>query len=94
MKRLVVLIVLGSLLVIAAYFLRQDSAGSRQLDARQTAAGVGRQEELFRECVAARDREIHRKTFATIDNPDVQREILATEKERAVRECREKYPEP
>ncbi|MCI0517161.1 MAG: hypothetical protein L0Y45_04930 [Woeseiaceae bacterium] len=93
MKRLVVLIVLGSLLVIAAYFLQQDSPRPKQADTRQTGAGVDRQEELFRECVAARDHEIHRKTFATIDNPDVQREILATEKERAVRECREKYPD-
>ncbi|MEQ9561400.1 MAG: hypothetical protein RLN69_02685 [Woeseiaceae bacterium] len=49
------------------------------------------QQILYEECVAARDREIHEKTFATIDNPDVQREVLATQKEIAKRECREKH---
>jgi hypothetical protein len=48
------------------------------------------QQILYEECVAARDYEIHKKTFATIDNPDVQREVLATQKEIAKRECREK----
>jgi hypothetical protein len=49
------------------------------------------QQILYEECVAARDHEIHEKTFATIDNPDVQREVLATQKEIAKRECREKH---
>jgi hypothetical protein len=50
------------------------------------------QEILFEGCVASRDLEIHHKTFATIDNPDVQREVLAAQKEIAVRECRKKFP--
>lgn len=51
------------------------------------------QESLFKNCVDEKDRLIHAETFGTIDNPDVQREILVTEKERAARECREIYPE-
>jgi hypothetical protein len=50
------------------------------------------QEKLFSDCVAARDRQIHQEVFATVDNPDVQRELLATQKERAVKECRQQYP--
>jgi hypothetical protein len=49
---------------------------------------------LFEECVATKDRRIHKEVFATVDNPDVQRELLATRKERAIRECREHYPAP
>lgn len=51
------------------------------------------QERRFRDCVEARDREIHERTFGAIDNPDVQREVLITEKERAIAACRESYPE-
>jgi len=51
------------------------------------------QESLFDDCVDERDRLIHAETFGAIDNPDVQREILVTEKERASRECREVFPE-
>ncbi len=51
------------------------------------------QETRFQSCVDERDRFIHAETFGTIDNPDVQREILATEKDKAVRECRGFYPE-
>ena len=52
------------------------------------------QQVLYEECVARRDHEIHEKTFATIDNPDVQREVLATQKEIAKRECRQLHPGP
>lgn len=51
------------------------------------------QESLFGGCVDERDRLIHAETFGAIDNPDVQREILVTEKERASRKCREIFPE-
>ena len=50
------------------------------------------QEDRYRSCVAERDAVIHEETFATIDNPDVQREVLATRKERAARDCREAFP--
>lgn len=51
------------------------------------------QETLFDNCVSERDRRIHADTFKKIDNPDVQREILLTGKERAVRQCRIRHPE-
>lgn len=93
MKRVVPLFLIALLVIIAVYLLRQNSAGPGDSHTQPIEATDSRQEALFRECVAERDREIHSKTFTTIDNPDVQREILATEKERAMRECHEKYPE-
>ena len=50
-------------------------------------------ENEFSQCVEELDRQIHADTFGSIDNPDVQREILMTRKERAVVQCRERYPE-
>ena len=51
------------------------------------------QEARFDACLDQRDRIIHTETFSNIDNPDVQREILLTEKERAAAACRVKFPE-
>ena len=51
-----------------------------------------KQEALFENCVDERDRLIHAETFSSIDNPDVQREVLATRKARAVSECRLNFP--
>jgi hypothetical protein len=93
MKRAVPLFLLALLLVLVAYFIRKNSAGNGDADSQPVEASSSRQEALFRACVAARDREIHSRTFSTIDNPDVQREILATEKERAIRDCHEQYPD-
>ncbi|MDH4108459.1 MAG: hypothetical protein OEW35_09090 [Gammaproteobacteria bacterium] len=50
------------------------------------------QEQRYLACVAERDRAIHAETFERIDNPDVQREVLATRKDRAKRECRDRFP--
>ncbi len=51
------------------------------------------QEARYRACVAERDRVIHAETFAKIDNPDVQREVLSTRKDQAAKECRNAFPE-
>ncbi len=93
MKRAIPLYLIALLLVIAAYLVCQDSAGPGDSSLQPIEAARSQQQAMFRECVTRRDSEIHSKTFSTIDNPDVQREILATEKERAVRECREQYPD-
>jgi hypothetical protein len=93
MKRGVPLFLMALLVVVAAYLARQNSAGPGDSSSQPIEVADPRQDALFRACVAERDREIHSKTFSSIDNPDVQREILATEKERAIRECREKFPE-
>jgi len=50
------------------------------------------QEGRYLSCVAERDAVIHEETFSTIDNPDVQREVLATRKAQAKLDCREAHP--
>jgi len=50
------------------------------------------QELLYLDCIKNEDRIIHQETFSLIDNPDVQREVLITKKERAARNCRAKFP--
>lgn len=49
-------------------------------------------EALFAACLEARDREIHRRAFATIDNPDVQREYITAHRETAREDCRREFP--
>lgn len=51
------------------------------------------QEAAYLACVDEQDRIIHAETFAAIDNPDVQREVLSTRREQAARACREMFPE-
>lgn len=51
------------------------------------------QEAKFAACVAERDGRIHEETFARIDNPDVQREVLAARKADAKRACRAEFPQ-
>lgn len=51
------------------------------------------QEARYRACVDQRDARIHAETFATIDNPDVQREVLSTRKGQAAMACRQEYPQ-
>jgi hypothetical protein len=51
------------------------------------------QEASFNACVDEKDRLVHAETFAGVDNPDVQREMLMARKEQLVRECRVEFPE-
>ena len=49
-------------------------------------------ERAFQECYAKKDDEIHTVAFGTIDNPDVQKEFITSNRVRARAECRERYP--
>lgn len=51
------------------------------------------QETRYSACYADRDREIHRIAFGTIDNPDVQKEYINSNRRRAAAECRAAYPQ-
>ena len=50
-------------------------------------------EEDYARCYRERDEKIHATAFGTIDNPDVQKEFISSNRERAARECRELHPE-
>jgi len=51
------------------------------------------QEARYAACVEEADQRIHGETFARIDNPDVQREILYRRMQEAKAACRVEFPE-
>ncbi len=51
------------------------------------------QEARYQACYEARDAEIHRTAFGTIDNPDVQKEFITGSRARAAIECRAAHPQ-
>lgn len=51
-----------------------------------------RQEARFEACYEERDAEIHHTAFGTIDNPDVQKEFINTNRAIATADCRKLYP--
>ena len=51
------------------------------------------QEALYKQCYASRDEQLHDTAFATIDNPDVQKEFINTSRAIAASECRDQYPQ-
>jgi len=65
-----------------------DLAGpsERQIADPETEAG-------YEACFAARDHEIHETAFGTIDNPEVQKEFITSNRVRVAEECRARYPE-
>ena len=50
-------------------------------------------EARFAACFERRDEAIHERAFATIDNPDVQKEYIAMHRDDARHACRAEYPE-
>jgi len=79
---LVVLLLLFEVRVNVAFSL---PAESEQPDAAQ--------ETRYATCYASRDKEIHKRAFGTIDNPDVQKLYILNNRELAVTECRQRFPE-
>ena len=47
----------------------------------------------FSRCYDEKDVEMHAAVFGAIDNPDVQKEMISTNRERIARECRQRFPE-
>lgn len=89
MKKIAVLPAIILLIVLLLFDVRLDFQFSMPREVVELDAAV---ETRYTQCVELRDKEIHRVVFATIDNPDVQREYLATQKDKAKAECRSKFP--
>lgn len=51
------------------------------------------QEQRYSGCFDEADHRIHETAFGTIDNPDVQREFIATQRDKARAACRRQFPE-
>ena len=50
-------------------------------------------EAAYDRCYAEKDREMHEAVFGAIDNPDVQKEMISTNRERIASDCRQLHPE-
>ena len=77
-------------LTFILYDVQLDPAFSLPGEIEQTDAA---QEALYIQCYESRDEQIHDTAFATIDNPDVQKEFINTSRARAASECKDEYPQ-
>jgi len=64
-----------------------DFGENEMKEAPDTAAELA-----FENCYLKKDDEIHATAFRTIDNPDVQKEFISSNRAVANSECREQYP--
>lgn len=89
-KTFVGLIVVSIALLFLLYEVQPDFVFSLPGETEQIDAT---QEALYAQCYGLRDKQLHDIAFATIDNPDVQKEFINTSRARATDECREKFPQ-
>jgi hypothetical protein len=47
----------------------------------------------YSSCYQEKDRAMHRAAFGTIDNPDVQKEFISSNRVHIARDCRLEFPE-
>lgn len=83
-------LVLGCVVIVILFEVRVDFEFTPGTESEVPDPAV---EDEYRRCYEERDDEIHRRAFATIDNPDVQKEFIASNRAIAARDCREQYPE-
>lgn len=83
-------IALASLAVVAVFFEVDwplDVALPTEVLIRDPAV-----EAAYEDCYAQRDDDIHTTAFGTIDNPDVQKEFIASNRAEAAADCRRAHP--
>lgn len=89
MKKALVIVVAALLIVLSLFEVDLNPQFALPREVQQADAA---QEAMFDACVEEQDRIVHGETFAAIDNPDVQREVLARRMQEATRDCREQFP--
>lgn len=90
MKRILIAL---SLLVIATLVMFDVDFDPRFRLAGTETQPDPRQEARYLACVEETERAFHERTFAEVDNPDVQRELLYRQSQEAKSGCREAHPE-
>ena len=89
MKKALLVVIAALLLVLALFKVDVNPQFSLPRDIERADA---KQEARYDDCVEEQDRIVHGETFAAIDNPDVQREVLSRRMEEAKTECRQQFP--
>ena len=87
------IIVLLTLVIIAIFVLYDVSLPLVVASSYETSAPDPAIEAEYLGCYEAKDAAMHRVAFGTIDNPDVQKEYISTNRERIAQECRKQVPE-
>lgn len=90
MKKALLIVIAALALVLALFKVDVNPQFSLPREIEQADA---RQEARYSECVEEQDRIVHGETFAAIDNPDVQREVLSRRMEEAKKQCRQQFPQ-
>lgn len=90
MKKTLLIALAGLALVLVLFDVDVDFRFALPRDVEQLDA---EQEARYTACMQEQDRIVHSQTFAEIDNPDVQREVLARRMREASLRCREEFPE-
>lgn len=81
----------GAALVATLVFFEVD-VNIRFAMPRDAEEADPQQEARYEQCMEDQDRIVHGETFAAIDNPDVQREVLARRMGEAEALCRSEFP--
>lgn len=89
MKKALLIAIAALLIVLFLFEIELDLQISLPREVQQPDAA---REAQFDACLREQDRIVHGETFAAIDNPDVQREVLARRMEDATGVCREQFP--
>ena len=83
-------VVLAAIVLLALYDITfvLDFGGVRTVEAPDQAVEI-----QFENCFHEKDEALHADAFGTIDNPDVQREVISAGRQRIRRECRALFPQ-
>jgi hypothetical protein len=88
-KTVVTAIVFAGIILLALFDVTfvLDFGGVRMVEVPDQAVEV-----QYENCFREKDEALHANAFGTIDNPDVQREVISAGRQRISRECRNEYP--
>ena len=89
-RNIVSLVVLGGIVLLGLYDVNfvLEFGGTRIVEKPDPAVEV-----QYGNCYRDKDAALHTHAFGTIDNPDVQREVISAGRQRITRECRDEHPQ-
>lgn len=83
-------VVLAAIVLLVLYDVTfvLDFGGVQTVEAPDRAVEI-----QYENCFREKDEALHADAFGTIDNPDVQREVISAGRQRIGRECRDEFPQ-
>jgi len=89
-RNIVSLVVITGIILLVLYDVTfvLNFGGTRAVETPDPALEI-----QYERCYQEKDAALHAEAFGTIDNPDVQREVISAGRQRIARECRADYPQ-